>query len=399
VNSSSSSPPSNAASGQPCFHDLFREHFEPLTRAVGRYGVPVRYREDVAQEVLLAVLRALPRYDSIRAFRPWLYTAAYRIARRFLRKNRHHLEALKLEEFESDSATSEPRTPGPDAEERHAQHEAEVIFEQIVGAFDDDLRVVFLMHEVDQIATSEIAIALCLPEGTVTSRLRRARLKYAAAVHRLRAAERFNAGGALLVPLALLDPARLFDVTRPRPAAQDELRTHVWKRLVTAISGSARRSASSLAACAPRQIASVLLGGSLIGALGGGVAERFTRPNAPLAPVERIKVRPDSPPHVPIALQGATAPRGGAVSSATPIQTSAAPSANMLVPLAPRDKQSERLLLAHARRALAKGELAVAFRDLARLSAEFPASANSTEREELRRAVLERAAAAGPSTP
>jgi len=50
--------------------------------------------------------------------------------------------------------------------------------DQILGQMDSDLRVVFLLYEVEQMTAAEIGAALKIPNGTVASRLRRARADF-----------------------------------------------------------------------------------------------------------------------------------------------------------------------------------------------------------------------------
>jgi RNA polymerase sigma-70 factor (ECF subfamily) len=50
-----------------------------------------------------------------------------------------------------------------------------------------DLRAVFVLYELEQLTSAEIAELLQIPPGTVASRLRRARESFESCVARLRA--------------------------------------------------------------------------------------------------------------------------------------------------------------------------------------------------------------------
>ena len=54
----------------------------------------------------------------------------------------------------------------------------------------DELRTVFVLFEIEEMPTPEIARTLDLPVGTCASRLRKARETFEAMVKRMRAAER-----------------------------------------------------------------------------------------------------------------------------------------------------------------------------------------------------------------
>ena len=56
-----------------------------------------------------------------------------------------------------------------------------------LDALPDDLRTVFVLFEVEEMASADIAAALDLPLGTVASRLRRAREAFGTAAKRVRA--------------------------------------------------------------------------------------------------------------------------------------------------------------------------------------------------------------------
>ncbi len=70
--------------------------------------------------------------------------------------------------------------PAPSPEDLTEQRRAAAILDQLLAAMDLDLRAVFVLDEIEQLSRSEIAQALGIPEGTVASRLRRARQDFAA---------------------------------------------------------------------------------------------------------------------------------------------------------------------------------------------------------------------------
>jgi RNA polymerase sigma-70 factor (ECF subfamily) len=82
-------------------------------------------------------------------------------------------------------AESDP-DPGPGPEEIVSRAQARVLLDEILEAMDNDLRVVFVLFEIEQLADAEIAAALGIPVGTVKSRLRRAREDFQARVQRSR---------------------------------------------------------------------------------------------------------------------------------------------------------------------------------------------------------------------
>jgi RNA polymerase sigma-70 factor (ECF subfamily) len=55
---------------------------------------------------------------------------------------------------------------------------ARALLDSILGELPEPLRSVFVLYEIEQLSTHEIADLLGLPRGTVASRLRRARAEF-----------------------------------------------------------------------------------------------------------------------------------------------------------------------------------------------------------------------------
>lgn len=85
----------------------------------------------------------------------------------------------------------------PDAEGELEKRRARALLDQILAELSWKLRTVFVMFEIEGFSALEIAEALDLPPGTVSSRLRLARRAFDQAVERQR--ERFAAGAAVPV--------------------------------------------------------------------------------------------------------------------------------------------------------------------------------------------------------
>src|SRR5262249_51383995 len=105
-------------------------------------------------------------------------------ARRSLRRSRERSDEQAL-------ATSPDEGPGP--EELASRAEARRILDAILDSLPPDLRMVFVLFELEELQLSEIAACLEIPTGTVASRLRRAREKFHEALKRFSAT---RSGGA-----------------------------------------------------------------------------------------------------------------------------------------------------------------------------------------------------------
>jgi RNA polymerase sigma-70 factor (ECF subfamily) len=149
--------------------------FAFLSRVLGR-GPHV---EDLAQEVFLRALRALPRFDDAGPARPttWILSIASRLAIDHRRKHRVVLVAL-----DDDLAAPAPSTP--ESERRRA--EIGRALARAAAELPDDQRDVFVLAEFHGLEMREIAEVLRIREGTAKTRLFRAREKLRALLESVR---------------------------------------------------------------------------------------------------------------------------------------------------------------------------------------------------------------------
>jgi RNA polymerase sigma-70 factor (ECF subfamily) len=112
-----------------------------------------------------------------------LRTAA--AARRKLKRRREH---------QDERAVSEARDPGPRPDELLDRRKAMRLLDVLLEEMPERLRSVFVLHEIERLTTHDIAELLELPEGTVASRLRRAREVFQKRVAQLKTRLRLGAG-------------------------------------------------------------------------------------------------------------------------------------------------------------------------------------------------------------
>lgn len=131
---------------------------------------------DITQEVFLRVFRSLSGFKEESSFSTWLYRITFNICIDFSRKNAKRNEnSLSLDGEIADGKELEL----PD--ERHAPEAAydrKELREEIAGAIlrlSEQHREVLVMREISGLSYAEIAEVLELEEGTVKSRIARAR--------------------------------------------------------------------------------------------------------------------------------------------------------------------------------------------------------------------------------
>lgn len=152
-------------------------HLTFLWRFACRMGVEATIAEDIAHEAFVV---ALSRMDTIARGRERSYLVSVVVNMvRHERKHRARHELLTPE--------LEPETPIADAPDRMLDDKrARELLDRSLDALDDDLRAVFVLHEVEDETMATIAQMLDLAPGTVASRLRRAREEWTRATERLK---------------------------------------------------------------------------------------------------------------------------------------------------------------------------------------------------------------------
>ena len=157
--------------------ELVERHFDFVFRSLRRLGVDDASLDDAVQQVwIVAARQETPiREGGARAL---LFAIALRVAsdaRRAMRRTKHVGD-------EDSVAAARDGEPLPD--EALDRRRARAVLDEILDELADDLRAVFVLYELEQETVPEIATTLALPVGTVSSRLRRAREQFQAAVRR-----------------------------------------------------------------------------------------------------------------------------------------------------------------------------------------------------------------------
>lgn len=131
--------------------------------------------EDVAQEALLRAYRNFHRLRDRNTFRSWLVRIAWRMA------IDHRRAKMRRERHEGDAAYAARESSNvlPSAEDVATSREFERRLHEQLDALPEKLRMVMIMAAIEGYDTREVAQLLSLPEGTVKSRLRLARMRLA----------------------------------------------------------------------------------------------------------------------------------------------------------------------------------------------------------------------------
>jgi RNA polymerase sigma-70 factor (ECF subfamily) len=139
---------------------LYRPH---ALAFLSRLGVGPREREDACQEVFVQIFRYLHRFERRADFRTWLYKLCISQAER-LRRRAVLLRPLCW------LGMTEPVSLPQWSESRAAE-----LVDRALAALSARQRTVFVLFELEGLATAEVALVLRCPHATVRRQLQEAR--------------------------------------------------------------------------------------------------------------------------------------------------------------------------------------------------------------------------------
>jgi len=161
---------------------LVERHYDFVWRTLQYVGMSAANAEDAAQQVMCVLAR---RIDSIQpgAEPAFLFSTAMLVAAEWRRTTRRRPSGTQVE---LDTLAAE----APTADELIDRRRAREVLARVLDAIPVELRIVFVLFEIEEVPMPTIAEMLGIPVGTVASRLRRARETFRAIVRRMQAASR-----------------------------------------------------------------------------------------------------------------------------------------------------------------------------------------------------------------
>ncbi len=122
--------------------------------------------EDVAQESLIRIWKALPRYDQRASLSTWIYAITRNRCLSALGQRR---EAMSLSDTAIAAEVDQIAVPGPGSED------APAVLRELLDLLPERYRKTLVLYYYEQRSVREVAEMLAIPEGTVKTVLHRAR--------------------------------------------------------------------------------------------------------------------------------------------------------------------------------------------------------------------------------
>jgi RNA polymerase sigma-70 factor, ECF subfamily len=155
---------------------LVAVHYDFVWRLLRRLGVSSADSDDAAQQVFIVVAGRLHGLDLNRA-REFLFGVAWRVAANARRARQHRREV-------SDDSLAHLAHASLDPEAALDRQKGLELLDAILEAMPEELSLVLILTEIEQMSKGEAAAFLGIPEGTVASRLKRARERFRASLQR-----------------------------------------------------------------------------------------------------------------------------------------------------------------------------------------------------------------------
>ena len=162
------------------FRELVEAHRDRVYNITFRMLGNRAEAEDVAQEVFIAVFKTIENFREESKFSTWLYRIAVNHCKNRIKylARRHDRDREEIDETTHTSGVNGsiggPLPSSPAKALESAQMER--LMQDAIANLEDDQRIVVVLRDVEDLSIEEICEITGLPDGTVKSRLHRARL-------------------------------------------------------------------------------------------------------------------------------------------------------------------------------------------------------------------------------
>lgn len=162
------------------FGVLVERHQKKMFNLAFRMTGDEQEAAEVVQEAFLSAFRAIGKFRGDAAFSTWLTGIVLNQARtrRTQLKTRAHYEPVSLDDAREDRQGNprfDPPAAGPSALEQVEKRALQEAVQEAINALDEETREVLILRDIQEYSYEEIAEVLKIPDGTVKSRIFRAR--------------------------------------------------------------------------------------------------------------------------------------------------------------------------------------------------------------------------------
>ena len=164
------------------FDELLSAYRSLVITFIRRYGIEGRHRDDLFQDVFLKIIQSASSYRPSRPLRPWVVSIVLNTVRNYRRdrgRRKHAMTRLKAVGANPSTRDQSLRGQGPGPDERLHQRSTVDWLEQRITRLPLRQREVLVLSTIKGLRMKDIAMVMAMPESTVKTHLRRARLALA----------------------------------------------------------------------------------------------------------------------------------------------------------------------------------------------------------------------------
>lgn len=162
------------------FRELLELHRDRVYNITYRMLGNRHEAEDVSQEVFITVFKTIDTFREEAKFSTWLYRVTVNHCKNRIKylARRHDRDRDELDEMSAGANNATNGAPVRAAQPDRALEGAqmELLLKDAIATLDDDHRTVVVLRDIEDLSIEEICEITELPDGTVKSRLHRARL-------------------------------------------------------------------------------------------------------------------------------------------------------------------------------------------------------------------------------
>jgi RNA polymerase sigma-70 factor, ECF subfamily len=161
---------------QYAFERLVIKHQKKMVNIAFRITGSYEDACDVAQDAFVSAYKEIKRFELRSRFSTWLYTITVNLSKNRLKqintaRNRNEVSV----HAEEGSLHIDPPSSEPSALEKLEKHAVKKAVQDCIAKLEEDFRVVVVLRDIQGFAYNEIGEMLKVADGTVKSRLFRAR--------------------------------------------------------------------------------------------------------------------------------------------------------------------------------------------------------------------------------
>jgi len=160
------------------FEELTKRHTAMIFRIVMRIAGSREDTEDIVQDALLKAFQHLQDFEERARFSTWLTRIAVNEALTKLRRSRRSA-TISIDDAGDECTPLGARIADwkPNPEQHYNTYQQRELLQEAIGSLSHNLRVVFLLRDVEGLCTVDTAKMLGLSVPNVKTRLQKARLK------------------------------------------------------------------------------------------------------------------------------------------------------------------------------------------------------------------------------